>query len=552
MPRNRTLSRGLSIVIATGVAVTILGAQPALADSIQADGASVTSTGSLGNGAAPGGTVTRGQTLARAQDWVDARVPYSTNGLQSPYSWWRDDATGGRYRQDCSGFVSMAWQLSYSRTTYDLPDVATQISKWDLQPGDILNSNPHVILFAGWNNKAAGTFSYYQESSRSRPTNYESGSLNASTLAGHPTSTYSAYRYNKIADDAPDPGPAIATASRASAYNPSTQTSEIFAVGADGSMLHDSNTAGAGWSGWTTLGPGAKFKGAPVAAFNPSTNAMELFALGTDNAVWHAYYFQGGWSDWSVMGATSKFAETPTAVFNPATSAFELFGRGTDNSIWHAYNQNGTGWSDWSVMNASAKFKGAPTAAYNPDTQALELFALGTDNAVYHAYFQSATGWSEWSSMNVGFKFKGTPSVAYNPATHALELFALGTDGSVWHNYIQNGTAWEGWSVMDAGSKFTAIPTAVFNPDTQAMELFGLGTDNAVWHNVFQESTGWVGWSVMGLDFKFKTAPAAVFDTGTNSLELFDLGTDNTIWHATYHAGWSSWTQLGAGPYAIL
>ncbi|MEU0940852.1 hypothetical protein [Embleya sp. NPDC005971] len=100
-------------------------------------------------------------------------------------------------------------------------------------------------------------------------------------------------------------------------------------------------------------------------------------------------------------------------------------------------------------------------------------------------------------------KFKGTPSVAYNPGTHALELFALGTDNAVWHNYIQNGTAWEGWSVMDAGSKFTATPTAVY-------------------------------------------------DAGMSSLELFDLGTDNSIWHATYHAGWSSWSQLGAGPHAIL
>ncbi|ATZ23568.1 C40 family peptidase [Streptomyces lavendulae] len=199
--------RAASIVTAACAASLVLSVMPAHADSIQASSASVSSTGSLGNNAAPGGKVSRTQAISRAQVWVDKQVPYSTNGLTSPYSWWSDDRTGGRYRQDCSGFVSMAWQLSYSRTTYDLPDVSTQISKWDLQPGDILNSNDHVVLFAGWRDKSAGTFNYYQESSRSRPTNYNTdGNLYGATLSSHPTSSYSALRYKNITDDVANGG----------------------------------------------------------------------------------------------------------------------------------------------------------------------------------------------------------------------------------------------------------------------------------------------------------------------------------------------------------
>ncbi|MFJ8015618.1 hypothetical protein ACIQ5Y_24390, partial [Streptomyces sp. NPDC096339] len=194
--------RAASIVAAACAASLVLSAMPAHADSIQATYSSVTSTGSLGNYASPGGKVSRNQAISRAQVWVDERVPYSTNGLEAPYSWWADSRTGGRYRQDCSGFVSMAWQLNSSRTTWTLPDVSTQISKWDLQPGDVLNSNDHVVLFAGWKDKSAGTFNYYQESSRSRPTNYNTdGNLYASTLANHPTSSYSALRYDNITEN---------------------------------------------------------------------------------------------------------------------------------------------------------------------------------------------------------------------------------------------------------------------------------------------------------------------------------------------------------------
>ncbi len=48
--------------------------------------------------------------IANAQTWLNPSIPYS----QSDYY--------AGYRTDCSGYVSMAWQLGTSATTWTLPN----------------------------------------------------------------------------------------------------------------------------------------------------------------------------------------------------------------------------------------------------------------------------------------------------------------------------------------------------------------------------------------------------------------------------------------------
>lgn len=106
------------------------------------------------------------RTLARAEQWVDVKMPYCggvnggtdaicggicrRTGVHASDEW--DD-----YRTDCSGFVSWAWALpAPGRTTYGFApfkvDITTAISVDDLLPGDALNNANHVILFGGWAN----------------------------------------------------------------------------------------------------------------------------------------------------------------------------------------------------------------------------------------------------------------------------------------------------------------------------------------------------------------------------------------------------------------
>jgi hypothetical protein len=94
-------------------------------------------------------------TTVRAQSWVDASVPYSQElYFTNEY---------GTYRQDCSGYVSMAWGLSASLTTYSLPTVAHQISKDQLRPGDIMLRPGHTLLFDGWANPEHTSYWAYEE-----------------------------------------------------------------------------------------------------------------------------------------------------------------------------------------------------------------------------------------------------------------------------------------------------------------------------------------------------------------------------------------------------
>lgn len=91
--------------------------------------------------------------IDRAKHWTDQGVPYDMTKYAA-------DPDGVNYRTDCSGFVSMAWGLDTSLSTVTLPEVAHEIPKDDLQPGDILlkggpgtaGAAGHVTIFNGWAN----------------------------------------------------------------------------------------------------------------------------------------------------------------------------------------------------------------------------------------------------------------------------------------------------------------------------------------------------------------------------------------------------------------
>jgi hypothetical protein len=88
--------------------------------------------------------ITRASILARAQSWIDARVPYS----QTHYY--------HGYRTDCSGFTSMCWMLRsgghpLSLSTRTLHDVSHWIAAEQLKPGDcLLREGHHARIFYGW------------------------------------------------------------------------------------------------------------------------------------------------------------------------------------------------------------------------------------------------------------------------------------------------------------------------------------------------------------------------------------------------------------------
>ncbi|MGW0734095.1 peptidoglycan-binding protein [Streptomyces sp. NPDC002851] len=119
--------------------------------------------GSPGRPADGPGTVTRAEIIERAEEWVAAKVPYSMDQYY----------TDG-YRQDCSGFVSMAWNLGRNEWTGSLDRYAVRIERDELRPGDILlfhnpadpQKGSHVTIFGGWTD---ATHAYYLAYEQARP-----------------------------------------------------------------------------------------------------------------------------------------------------------------------------------------------------------------------------------------------------------------------------------------------------------------------------------------------------------------------------------------------
>ncbi|WP_405986056.1 peptidoglycan-binding protein [Streptomyces sp. NBC_00872] len=156
---------------------------------------------------------TRADIINRAKRWSSARVPYSLE------KFWSDG-----YRQDCSGFVSMAWNLAGNEWTGTLARYGVRIDREDLQPGDmLLFHNPaspikgsHVTIFGGWTDYTHSSYLAYEQAqphARAQPTPMAYWSHSG---------RYVPYRYRGLAGSADAKGPGAGTGTGASALYPGT------------------------------------------------------------------------------------------------------------------------------------------------------------------------------------------------------------------------------------------------------------------------------------------------------------------------------------------
>lgn len=154
--------------------------------------------------------LTRDQILARAKPWVDANVPYSQDDCHP-------DSQGVLYREDCSGFVSMAWGLfkSYASSDFasDTADWSTLKGWGSMQPGDAAAKNGHVALFVRWDNSDHTTAVMWEESTWHVGTVERKFSL--SYLNGD---NYHPIRYSGINDNASSEGTFVRVAGTTPVY----------------------------------------------------------------------------------------------------------------------------------------------------------------------------------------------------------------------------------------------------------------------------------------------------------------------------------------------
>ncbi|WEH41666.1 peptidoglycan-binding protein [Streptomyces sp. AM 2-1-1] len=165
-------------------------------------------------------TTTRREIIARAKTWVAAKVPYTME------EYWSDG-----YRQDCSGYVSMAWDLGGNEWTGSLSAYGTPIARAELEPGDILLfHNPadpakgsHVTIFGGWTNGAHSQYMAYEQTppaTRKKPTPLAYWSH---------SDQYTAYRYNGLTDESGGGSPEAFPG--AAAFGPGADNAHVTRLG---------------------------------------------------------------------------------------------------------------------------------------------------------------------------------------------------------------------------------------------------------------------------------------------------------------------------------
>jgi len=134
-----------------------------------------------------GGGLCRSTVIARAKVWVANQVPYNQAGYYDGY------------REDCSGFASMAWGLpkpGYTTSEFAADGIVKTISKGDLLPGDaMLAAGHHICLFAGWTDSSQSSYWAYEEYDYGYPTQYRTHPY---PYSSYPGATFLPVRYPGI------------------------------------------------------------------------------------------------------------------------------------------------------------------------------------------------------------------------------------------------------------------------------------------------------------------------------------------------------------------
>ncbi|MEV2251314.1 peptidoglycan-binding protein [Streptomyces sp. NPDC050147] len=300
--------------------------------------------------AASAAPITRTEILTRAKKWVAAKVPYDMG------AYWSDG-----YRQDCSGYVSMAWNLGSNQWTGSLSSFAVRITKSQLQPGDILlfhnPANPekgsHVTIFGGWANAAQTQYVAYEQTrphTRVKTTPYAYWSNG---------SRYLPYRYKEVESGTPGgSGPGTATPyPGAGSFGPGADNKYVTQLG--------KALVGRGGARFYKAGPGPLWTGADRAAtqaFQRAQGWTGSEADGLPGPVTWSYLMTGKGRDIPRAESGATQGRVPAypgrGVFRPGGSSpsIEQLGRRLVKKGFGKHYERGPGprWSENDRRNVEA------------------------------------------------------------------------------------------------------------------------------------------------------------------------------------------------------
>ncbi|WP_406014784.1 peptidoglycan-binding protein [Streptomyces sp. NBC_00984] len=295
----------------------------------------------------------RADIINRAKKWVSAEVPYSM------LKYWNDG-----YRQDCSGFVSMAWDLPGNEWTGSLAAFGTRIAREELQPGDILlfhnPANPskgsHVTIFGGWTDY---THTHYTAYEQTKPhTRKKTTPMAYWTNSGN----YVAYRYKGLSGGSAGSGSSVTGFPGAGKFGPGASNKYVTQLGR---ML-----AERGGKRFYTVGPGPGWGDA-------------------DRRATRAFQQAQGWRGKEADGI-------------PGPDTWRLLANGTGRDIPAAGTGSGTG-AGHGDSNSDSKFPGR--GYFRPGQSNSHVDRLGRQlvKKGFGKYYTSGPGprWTEADRRNV-------------------------------------------------------------------------------------------------------------------------------------------------------
>ncbi|MFB7477091.1 hypothetical protein [Kitasatospora sp. NPDC056184] len=343
MSIQRVLTRAQAVAAAAALIGGIIAATPAVAADSAPSAPSAAELARIDKGGAgqgksaaaaarltaAGPQISRSQAIQRASSWVG-------KGLE--YNWYR---TYQGYRTDCSGYVSMAWNLGTPGLT--TPDfvpsgVASWINKSQLKPGDALlndaaGASGHIVLFGGWTDSSQTAYSGYEFTGsgvhhRTIPYPYFPG-----------YGTFKPVRNNSIVDDATNPGPGP---DNVGVFRPSTGEFHL--------RYDDGSLAKVSWGEAGDLPVSGNFDGAGpdnIGVFRPSTGEFHLRM--DDGSLTKVSWGEAG--DLPVSANWDGSGPDNVGIFRPSTGEFHL--RMDDGSLTKI------SWGQAGDLPVSANFDGA-------------------------------------------------------------------------------------------------------------------------------------------------------------------------------------------------
>ncbi|MER6359489.1 hypothetical protein [Kitasatospora sp. NPDC001527] len=417
MSTKHAMTRALAVTASVGLVTGIVATTPAAAEAGAPPSAVAITTddkGSPGQGT-PIGTaqltagpqISRSETISRAASWVGLGLIYDTDG------------TYQGYRKDCSGYVSMAWNLSKTgggldTTSFVPTGVASWISKGELKPGDALLNDAalaagHVVLFEGWTD-ASRTSYYGYEFTKSG--NVLHRQIPYPYFSGH--GTFKPARNNSIVDDAqPQAG--------------------------------DQPVAG-NWDGGGS---------ANVGIFRPSTGEFHL--RNDDGSLTKVYWGENG--DLPVSANWDGAGPDNVGIFRPSTGEFHL--RMDDGSITKL------NWGANGDLPVSANWDGGPAAnvgIFRPSTG--EFHLRNDDGSI------TKVNWGQQGDLPVSGNWDGAgpDNVGiFRPSTGEFHL--RNDDGSLTKlNWGANGDLPVSGN-FDGANGYPAANVGIWRPSTADFHL---------------------------------------------------------------------------------